>query len=133
VQGAVIGVIGTALGVAGGIALALNIDVVVPALERLLSTQFLSKDVYLINELPSELQRGDVIQRPGGHGCPFELDALDAGECYTAGRSSIRCSATLAHLSVSGSTSITLTRLPATRFSIAHTRCGRSMRFIVEQ
>jgi len=61
VQGAIIGVIGTALGVAGGIALALNIDVVVPALERLLSIQFLSKDVYLINELPSELQRSDVI------------------------------------------------------------------------
>jgi len=61
VQGALIGVIGTALGVAGGIALALNIDVVVPALERLLSIQFLSKDVYLINELPSELQRSDVI------------------------------------------------------------------------
>jgi lipoprotein-releasing system permease protein len=61
VQGALIGVIGTALGVASGIALALNIDVVVPALERLLNTQFLSKDVYLINELPSELQRGDVI------------------------------------------------------------------------
>ncbi len=61
VQGAVIGVIGTVLGVVGGITLALNIDVVVPALERLLSVQFLSKDVYLINELPSELQRGDVI------------------------------------------------------------------------
>jgi lipoprotein-releasing system permease protein len=61
VQGAVIGVIGTVLGVVGGITLALNIDVVVPALERLLSIQFLSKDVYLINELPSELQRGDVI------------------------------------------------------------------------
>jgi lipoprotein-releasing system permease protein len=61
VQGAIIGVIGTALGVAGGIALALNIDIVVPALERLLHIQFLSKDVYLINELPSELQRSDVI------------------------------------------------------------------------
>jgi lipoprotein-releasing system permease protein len=61
VQGAMIGVVGTALGVAGGIALALNIDVVVPALERLLSIRFLSKDVYLISELPSELQRGDVI------------------------------------------------------------------------
>jgi len=61
VQGALIGVIGTALGVAGGIALALNIDVVVPALEHLLSIQFLSKDVYLISELPSELQRSDVI------------------------------------------------------------------------
>jgi lipoprotein-releasing system permease protein len=61
VQGAMIGVVGTALGVAGGIALALNIDVVVPALEQLLRIQFLSKDVYLISELPSELQRGDVI------------------------------------------------------------------------
>jgi len=61
VQGALIGVIGTVLGVVGGIALALNIDVVVPALEHLLNIQFLSKDVYLISELPSELQRGDVI------------------------------------------------------------------------
>jgi lipoprotein-releasing system permease protein len=61
VQGAMIGIVGTALGVAGGIALALNIDVVVPALEQLLRIQFLSKDVYLITELPSELQRGDVI------------------------------------------------------------------------
>ena len=61
VQGAMIGVVGTALGVAGGIALALNIDVVVPALEHLLHIQFLSKDVYLISELPSELERGDVI------------------------------------------------------------------------
>jgi lipoprotein-releasing system permease protein len=61
VQGAMIGIVGTALGVAGGIALALNIDVVVPALEQLLRIRFLSKDVYLISELPSELQRGDVI------------------------------------------------------------------------
>jgi len=61
VQGALIGIVGTVLGVVGGITLALNVDVVVPALERLLSIQFLSKDVYLISELPSELQRGDVI------------------------------------------------------------------------
>ena len=49
------------------------------------------------------------------------------------GRSSIRCSATSASASVSGSTVIWLTTWPATRFSSAHTRCGRSMRFIVEQ
>ncbi|MBS1215611.1 MAG: Lipoprotein releasing system, transrane protein LolC/E family [Proteobacteria bacterium] len=61
VQGALIGVIGTLLGVACGIALALNIDVVVPFLERLLNIQFLSKDVYYISELPSDLQRGDVL------------------------------------------------------------------------
>ena len=61
VQGALIGVIGMLLGVAGGIALAVNIDVVVPFLERLLSIRFLSREVYYITELPSDLQRGDVI------------------------------------------------------------------------
>jgi lipoprotein-releasing system permease protein len=60
VQGAVIGVLGTILGVVGGVLLALNIDVVVPFLERLLSIQFLSKDVYYISELPSDLHLDDV-------------------------------------------------------------------------
>ena len=61
VQGALIGVIGTLIGVVGGVLLALNIDVVVPFIERLFSVQFLSQDVYYISELPSDLQRGDVI------------------------------------------------------------------------
>ncbi len=60
VQGALIGFIGLALGVAGGVALALNVDVVVPFIERLLGTQFMSKEVYYISNLPSELQWGDV-------------------------------------------------------------------------
>ena len=61
VQGVLIGVIGTLIGVAGGVALALNIDVVVPFLERLLSIQFLSREVYYITELPSDLQGRDVV------------------------------------------------------------------------
>jgi len=61
VQGVLIGVIGTLLGVAGGVLLAINIDVVVPFLERLFSVQFLAKDVYYISELPSDLQKSDVI------------------------------------------------------------------------
>jgi lipoprotein-releasing system permease protein len=61
VQGALIGIIGTLIGVCGGTLLALNIDVVVPALERLFSVQFLSKDVYYISDLPSDLQSADVI------------------------------------------------------------------------
>ena len=61
VQGALIGAIGTLIGVAGGVALALNIDVVVPFLERVLSVQFLSREVYYITELPSDLQVRDVI------------------------------------------------------------------------
>jgi len=60
VQGALIGLIGLALGVLGGVALALNIDTIVPAIERLTGAQFLAKDVYYISELPSDLQWRDV-------------------------------------------------------------------------
>lgn len=60
VQGSLIGLVGLALGIAGGIALAVNVDVLVPLIERLLGTQFLSKEVYYISQLPSELQWGDV-------------------------------------------------------------------------
>ena len=60
VQGSMIGCIGLLMGVAGGVALALNIETVVPFLERLLGIQFLAKDVYYISELPSDLQWGDV-------------------------------------------------------------------------
>lgn len=61
VQGAMIGVVGSLLGVGGGILLALNIDTIVPFIERMLGTHFLAKDVYYISELPSDLQRSDVI------------------------------------------------------------------------
>src|SRR5436190_488709 len=60
VQGMVIGLIGTLVGTLTGIVTALNIDVIVPAIENALSIKFLSKDVYLIPELPSDLQAGDV-------------------------------------------------------------------------
>jgi len=61
VQGALIGTIGMAMGVAGGVALALNIDVVVPAIERLFGIHFMAKDVYYISELPSKLEVRDVV------------------------------------------------------------------------
>ncbi|HEY6241312.1 MAG TPA: lipoprotein-releasing ABC transporter permease subunit [Burkholderiales bacterium] len=61
VQGALIGTIGTLIGVFSGIPTALNIDVIVPFLERLLGFQFLSREVYYITELPSDLRMSDVI------------------------------------------------------------------------
>jgi lipoprotein-releasing system permease protein len=61
VQGVVIGSVGTILGVVTGIFTALNIDVVVPAIERLFHFQILSRDVYYISELPSDLHAFDVI------------------------------------------------------------------------
>ncbi len=60
VQGVSIGVIGTLLGILGGVSLALNVDTVVPAIEHLFGIQFLAKDVYYITELPSDLQWQDV-------------------------------------------------------------------------
>ena len=61
IQGALIGFIGTAIGVVGGILLAKNVETVVPAIERTFGIQFLDKSVYYISDLPSDLQSGDVI------------------------------------------------------------------------
>jgi lipoprotein-releasing system permease protein len=60
VQGMLIGLVGTAIGMALGIVTALNIDVIVPAIESAFHIKFLSKDVYLIPDLPSDLQAADV-------------------------------------------------------------------------
>jgi lipoprotein-releasing system permease protein len=60
VQGSVIGLLGTALGVAGGVLLALNVDGVVGAVERLFGFQVLPKGVYFISSLPSDLRWADV-------------------------------------------------------------------------
>jgi lipoprotein-releasing system permease protein len=61
VQGALIGVIGTLLGVAGGLLIANNLDVIVPAIETVLGVQFLPKDVYFISALPSDPRAGDIV------------------------------------------------------------------------
>ena len=62
VQGCVIGFIGTAMGLLGGVSLALNVETVVPALESLLGMKFLAPDVYYITDLPSDLQWDDVFK-----------------------------------------------------------------------
>jgi lipoprotein-releasing system permease protein len=62
-QGVLIGWIGTAIGVAAGVALALNVDVVVPFLEHLLGVHIMDDpDVYYISGLPSETHAGDVVR-----------------------------------------------------------------------
>ena len=61
VQGALVGVIGTLAGLALGLGVAFNIDVIVPALEQLLHTSFLPRDIYLISRMPSEPQSADIV------------------------------------------------------------------------
>ena len=61
VQGAMVGVIGTLAGAMMGLGIAFNIDVLVPALERLFHASFLPQDIYLISRMPSDPQRGDIL------------------------------------------------------------------------
>ena len=44
-----------------GLGVAFNIDVLVPALERMLNASFLPKDIYLISRMPSEPQYADIM------------------------------------------------------------------------
>ncbi|QKT04864.1 lipoprotein-releasing ABC transporter permease subunit [Ectothiorhodospiraceae bacterium 2226] len=62
VQGTLIGVVGTLLGLAGGITLALNVETLVPLIEQALNMQFLPADVYYISDLPSEIRTPDVAR-----------------------------------------------------------------------
>ena len=60
VQGSLLGILGTLIGTVGGVALALNVESIVPAIEQLFGTEFISGDVYLISNLPSDLRVPDV-------------------------------------------------------------------------
>ncbi|MDR2244857.1 MAG: lipoprotein-releasing ABC transporter permease subunit [Burkholderiales bacterium] len=59
-QGMLVGVFGTLIGVTGGIALALNVDVVVPAIEQLFRVR-ITDNFISSGDLPSDLHGGDVI------------------------------------------------------------------------
>ena len=61
IQGLVIGLVGTAAGAWGGIALSANLDVIVPAIERLIGRKFLSPEIYYLADVPADVRGGDVI------------------------------------------------------------------------
>ncbi len=60
VQGTLIGLIGTIVGVIAGVALALNVETIVPAIEHFFQVQFLPAEIYYISDLPSKLVWSDV-------------------------------------------------------------------------
>ena len=59
-QGSIIGLVGLGAGVIGGLAIANNLDVVIPALETLTGATLWNKEIYYINELPSKVLPADV-------------------------------------------------------------------------
>lgn len=61
VQGALIGIVGTLLGVLGGMLVAYNIETIVPFIERLLGIHFLPRQIYFISELPSDPEMADIV------------------------------------------------------------------------
>ncbi len=60
VQGTIIGLVGTLLGMLGGIMLASNVETVVPAIESVFGMKFLPPDIYYISEVPSDMRWPDV-------------------------------------------------------------------------
>lgn len=61
VQGAVTGLVGTGLGVGGGLLLANHLEAIVPAIERLFGVRFLDPSIYFISELPSDPRAADIV------------------------------------------------------------------------
>ena len=61
VQGTIIGLIGTLLGVVGGVVTALNVEAIIGGIERAFNFQVLSREVYYISEMPSDLHLRDVV------------------------------------------------------------------------
>ncbi|MBC7686295.1 MAG: lipoprotein-releasing ABC transporter permease subunit [Bdellovibrionales bacterium] len=61
IQGTLIGILGTLLGVGFGVLVALNITTWMPAIEGLFGVHLISKEIYLINALPSDLRWPDVM------------------------------------------------------------------------
>jgi lipoprotein-releasing system permease protein len=61
VQGSASGIIGTLLGLLGGLLLASHVTEVVNLIEKVFHVQLLSSSIYYVNYLPSKIQSGDVI------------------------------------------------------------------------
>ena len=61
VQGTLIGLVGTGVGAAAGVALAANLEVVVPFIERLIGQKFLSPEIYYLADVPADIRRNDVL------------------------------------------------------------------------
>lgn len=62
VQGGLVGIFGTLVGVIGGVSLAYNVTSIVNWIEQVFHVQFLSSSVYFVNYLPSQIEWMDVAK-----------------------------------------------------------------------
>ena len=64
IQGTILGVAGTVIGVILGIVLAANVETIVPWLELTFNFRIMPGDVYYVTEIPSEIHTADLILVP---------------------------------------------------------------------
>lgn len=62
IQGSIIGVFGTIVGVILGVLLSQNVDTVVPVIESLIGRKIFPEDVFYISTIPSDMHWDDVIK-----------------------------------------------------------------------
>lgn len=60
-EGLVIGVIGTLLGVASGLLIALNLEPIITLIQKVTGQNFFSKDIYYLDRFPSLVVPSDVV------------------------------------------------------------------------
>lgn len=61
IQGAVVGLVGVAIGVGAGLLVAYNVGAIVDFIETLFHVQFLPKQIYFISEMPSDPRMSDIV------------------------------------------------------------------------
>lgn len=61
VQGATIGLVGTLLGLLGGLLLAANATAIVDTVQNIFHVQFINASVFFVNYLPSRIELSDVV------------------------------------------------------------------------
>lgn len=60
-EGLIIGVAGTIIGVLGGLLVALNLETIVAGIQKVTGFELFSRDVYYLDHFPSQVVPGDVI------------------------------------------------------------------------
>ncbi|WP_040857702.1 lipoprotein-releasing ABC transporter permease subunit [Thiorhodovibrio frisius] len=66
VQGTSIGLVGTVLGMIGGVLLGWNVETIVASIEQAFGVHFLDPSIYYISALPSDVRLSDVLSIAGG-------------------------------------------------------------------
>ncbi len=61
IEGLIIGIFGTVIGVAGGLLVALNLGPIVDVVQRVTGFELFSKDVYYLDHFPSQVVPADVL------------------------------------------------------------------------